>query len=386
MESIAEALYQKHYGESPAHLASAPGRIEFIGNHTDYNGGLVLGSAINRHILTAIGPRTDNQLSFHSDFSDSSPSVTLDQIVPFSGENAWANYPLGVLKVMIDAGMKTDHGFNVAVASNLPAGSGLSSSAALELSSGFAYSALYGFEVSRKEMALLGQRAENSFVGVPCGILDQAVSMFGEENALVLIDCIVNEFTPVAIPAGLHFWIFNPNIKHTLVDSLYAERHRECREALNVLQSILPGRNHLAEYLPSEIRDTESHFDPVVFKRALHITEDHSRVKQMLKAIENGDLKRMGALLSESHISSRDFFENSSPEQDTLVETLNGRGDVLGARLMGGGFGGAVLALTTHIFTQSAADSISTTFQGRFGSHSLSVFHVETGQGARLIK
>lgn len=229
------ALFKSAFSAVPEQLAFAPGRIEFIGNHTDYNGGLVMGAAVTEGITVGVSKRTDRKISLISDAA-AQVVTSLDEIKPLEGDASWTNYPMGVTKVLLDAGMQMDVGYNIAVTSTLPAGAGMSSSAAFELATAYALAALYGYETDKAGFARIGRKAENDFVGMPCGILDQGVSAFGVFNSLVSIDCATETFSTKEMPTGGHFWIFNSNKKHALVDSAYADRFKECHDALAIVQ------------------------------------------------------------------------------------------------------------------------------------------------------
>ncbi len=257
----------------------------------------------------------------------------------------------------------------------------MSSSAAFELASGYAFSALYRFPVERKAMARLGRKAENHFVGVPCGLLDQGVSAFGERDHLVFIDCREEKFSRYPLPAGVHFHVFNTGKKHALIDSLYATRHQECQQALAYLQQHYSGIACLCDVSSKQLQDSKEGMDPVLFRRARHVISENERVLQTIQALAKGDMEAVGRLLFASHASSRDLFENSCEELDCLVDALNGQAGVHGARLTGGGFGGAVMAVTDASFSGSAAESVIQCYTQAFG-HAPTLFHTQTGPGA----
>jgi len=378
--------FRQVFDRDPKVTAAASGRIEFIGNHTDYNGGEVLGAAIDKGIRIAVAPRADRRVRFHSSVGGNIIESSLDTLVPLKGTDAWINYPCGVLKVLLDLGMPAPHGFDCAVVSDLPAGAGLSSSAAFELSTATALCALYGFEMTMKERVLACQKAENTFVGVPCGMLDQAVSGFGRKDHLVHIDCARVEFKPVPMPGGLHFWIFNTNLKHSLIDSMYERRHGECRAALEQLRAAGVEAGHLASVPVEVLRAHEGALDAVNFQRARHVIEEHARVRACVELLGAGRLHEAGELLYASHWSSSKLFENSIPELDTLVEIAAAHPAIIGARLTGGGFGGAVMALTKGDFDSAAAKQVAAAYcERRPEAPKPTIFHVATGEGARLL-
>ena len=376
-------LFQKHFPRKPVHYAFAPGRIEFIGNHTDYNGGLVMGAAVTEGITVAVSLREDAMIRIVSDAGDL-VKIPLGNYSAVKGAASWTNYPIGVTKVMADLGMATPTGYNMAVTSTLPSGAGMSSSAAFELATAKALAALYGFETDTAGFARIGRKAENEFVGMPCGILDQGVSAFGKADHLVKIDCATETFMTEPMPRGAHFWIFNSNKKHALVDSAYADRFRECHDALKQLQADYPEVKTLSEIRKEQLAASKHNLDELIFLRASHIVGENARVREVEMALVNNDLKAVGACLNQSHESSRINFENSIEELDTLVELLKLQPSVYGARLTGGGFGGAVMALTDNNFGQAQADLIAATFEAKYGLEP-SIFHTRAGNGAKLL-
>ena len=348
------SVYQSH----PAVITRAPGRIEFIGNHTDYNGGLVAGAAIDRSILVAAGIRTDRILRFASEFSTGTASCELDAIRKIEGKGRWANYPLGVYTELAERGLRPDAGFNLAIMSDLPSGAGLSSSAALELSTALAIGTLYGMTLSRADLVQIGRSAENKFLGVPTGPLDQSVCAHGRENHLVFIDCRTLEADLVPVPPECRIRIFNTGTKHSLLDSLYSKRHSECTEALRLLREAHPELEYLTDAKESYLDELPGDAPPEVVKRARHVIRETERVRATREALYRGDIERTGKLMHESHESSRTLFENSCPELDTLSDLLNAHPRVHGARLSGGGFGGAAIALTSEAFGDDDATAI----------------------------
>jgi galactokinase len=374
------ARFLEKFGHPPAVIARAPGRVEFIGNHTDYNGGTVLGAAIDRGVWVALARRPDGPRSFFSDHSRE--VVTLPaggEPQKLAGTQSWINYPQGVLAALPAFGMRAPAGFDYAAVSDLPIGAGLSSSAAIELASGLAFLEATGQQPSREILVNIGKHAENNFVGVPCGILDQGVSGFGRKDRLVFIDCRGPRFATVPLPADAHFWIFNTHTKHALVDGLYAARHRECMEAAKAL-----GISLLAEISPSALAGAGDGLSAVALKRAKHVVEEIARVDATMRALQAGDLPGVGRLLTASHRSSQHLFENSTPELDFLVDALTGLPNVYGARLTGGGFGGAVMALTDASFGETQAASVVAAYEKKF-SHRPDVLHARTGNGAEVI-
>ncbi len=379
MKSRLIEKFRATFGRAPQWIARAPGRIEFIGNHTDYNGGTVLGAALDRSIWVALSLRDDGSRRFASDQRDDIITLPAARLEKQHGPASWVNYPLGVLAALPEFSLRAPMGFDYLAMSDLPVGAGLSSSAAIELASALAFLAATGQSPDRETLVKIGKHAENNFVGVPCGILDQGVSGFGRKNSLVFIDCRGPHFSTVPLPAGAHFWIFNTHTKHALVDGLYAARHRECMEAAKTL-----GVELLVDVTPAAVRAAEQALSPVAFRRARHIVEEIARVDAMVLALRAGDLGTVGKLLTASHRSSQTLFENSTPELDFLVTALTATPHVFGARLTGGGFGGAVMALTSEKFSEANARAISAAYEKEFSARP-DILHTQTGDGAELI-
>ena len=373
------AAFRARFGRPPTVIARAPGRLEFIGNHTDYNGGTVLGVAIDRSVWVAVAPRDDAQWRLGSETQ--ATLVTLpagNAPARQDGAGSWANYPLGVIAALPKFQLKAPGGFDFLAMSDLPSGAGLSSSAALELASALAFLELSGQQAPRETVVMLCKDAENQFVGVPCGVLDQGVSGFGKKHHLVFIDCRGPKFAPVPLPEVARFWVFNTHTKHALVDGLYAARHRECMTAAKLLGVAL-----LADATPASVAAARDQLPPVEFRRAKHVVDEIARVEATVLALRAGDLVAGGKLLTASHRSSQALFENSTPELDFLVDQLAVAPQVFGARLTGGGFGGAVMAVTSPEFSEAQAAAVAEAYAQRFGSRP-EVLRAQSDDGAAL--
>lgn len=360
-------LFSEGFGEKPTHWGEAPGRIEFIGNHVDYNGGQVLGAAVNLGIAVVVAPRTDGKLAFRSGAISGEVVIDAGQSVPLQGESSWVNYPLGVWRILQPRFSLPLHGWSILVESDLPRGSGLSSSAALELATASALLALYGLEVSPIELARIGRRAENEFVGVPCGILDQGVSALGREHSLVGIDCATETFFHVPLPQKSRFWVLQSGIHHNLAESYYSTRFAECREAAQRLQQKDPARSRLCQWRPGEWESLATEWPDNLRRRARHVISEHARVQEVIQALASNDLQKAGTALFDSHLSSQHDFENSIPELDFLVQQLRGVPGIFGARLTGGGFGGAVIAWGTDQVSEDSIQQVRKAFQQQYG-------------------
>lgn len=371
--------FRATFGRAPEFIARAPGRIEFIGNHTDYNGGTVLGAAIDRGVWVALARREDAQRNFASGQKEGVVCGLAGRPVRQTGEAVWANYPLGVIAALPEFGLTAPAGFDYLAMSDLPTGAGLSSSAAIELASALVFLAATHQTPTRETLVKIGRHAENHFVGVPCGILDQGVSGFGKKDHLVFIDCRGPRFETVPLPAGAHFWIFNTHTKHALVDGLYAARHRECMQAATAL-----GVGQLVEVTVEALQAAQGKLVPEIGRRAKHVVEEIARVGACVAELDEGNLSAVGQLLTQSHRSSQMLFENSTAELDFLVDRLAVAPRVYGARLTGGGFGGAVMALTSGEFSEADARRVAEAYAQKFGARP-DILHTQTGDGAGLL-
>ena len=373
-----QALFQEVYGAAPTVVTRAPGRIEFIGNHTDYNEGTVLGASIDRSVWVALRLVEQPTMTYYSDLSKSKVKVPLDKPDRQEGKNSWVNYPLGVWTSFASFNLRQPRGFEYLVFSDLPTGAGLSSSAAIELATALAFLEATRQKLDKHTLVKLCRHAENNFAGVPCGFLDQTVSGFGKDNHLVYIDCRGPTNKTVSLPEGVRFWIFNTHTKHALVDSFYSARHKECMDAAKNL-----GVKALADITSDQIHQLEKLEGPSRL-RAKHVVEEIDRVEKVLAALGGSDLKAVGEHLTASHRSSQTQFENSTPELDFLVDALIKMPHVYGARLTGGGFGGAVLAFVDTEFSHKEADEVSQSYEKKFGKK-VEVLHTKTGPGAHVV-
>lgn len=375
--------FEENYGAIPDVVTAAPGRVEIIGNHTDYNNGPVIGAAIDRNVFVALRRIEESVFRFSS---GDSPFVSIeDPSQKQNGENSWINYPLGVYNSLIRRGMKSSGGFELAVESDVPAGAGLSSSAALELAVSQALCCTYQLKLSREEMALASREAENEFVGMPCGILDQGVSAMGKSGCLVYIDCRDILFSTIPLGENYSIWIFNTHKKHSLVESLYSERHEQCSQAVDGFRKAGLDVDCLADVSLADFDRSKHHLEKTLSNRAEHIVFEIDRVDRVRSLLKDGKITEAGQLLFESHESSRDLFENSSVELDYLVGILKSLPDVIGARLTGGGFGGAVMALAGDAFSPRYAESVASAYRGKFGK-SPEVIQCRLSDGARIIE
>jgi|ETNmetMinimDraft_22_1059887.scaffolds.fasta_scaffold00102_6 galactokinase len=374
--------FEKNYGDGPSVVSAAPGRVEVIGNHTDYNEGPVIGAAIDRGV--SVGLKRTQESVFRFSSGTSPVVVVQDPTVRQKGPAAWTNYPLGVYNALIRRGLKPEGGFDFSVESDVPSGAGLSSSAALELATAVALNATYQMGLDNAELATASREAENDFVGMPCGILDQGVSACGKAGQLVHIDCRDVNFSNVPLGEEYSIWIFNTHKKHSLVESMYSQRHQECGDAVKQLRACGLEIDCLADVSIADFEAHRGRLDETIAKRAAHVVYEIDRVNRVKEALSSGDTASAGELLFESHASSRDLFENSVEELDYLVRILQSMPDVLGARLTGGGFGGAAMAIAGEAFSETYAESVASAYRGYFGQEP-DVIRCRIADGAHIV-
>ncbi len=340
----AAGLYKGHYGKDHTVAAYAPGRVEVLGNHTDYNEGYVLSAAINFGTFFLVSPREDATCRLVA--GDIMEEVTFDVSAPeASTESSWSNYVKGVLAGLAVHG-EIAHGFDALFLGNIPLGAGLSSSAALEITSGLALTKLYGIQLDKITLARIGQKAEHEYAGVKCGLLDQISSLFGKTDQLVMSDFRTLEVANV--PMGEHacFLMCNTHAKHALVDGEYNERREKCEAAAEYFKGVLDHPvTALRDVSWEEWEQQHSRMDPQTAKRAAHPIGENERVLRGRELLANHHLEDFGTLMFDSHESSRKYFENSCEELDTVVAAARDIPEALGARLSGGGFGGSAVVL-----------------------------------------
>jgi len=357
----------------PSVSAYAPGRVELLGNHTDYNQGVVLAAAIDRGLTVTGSSRADDVVLLRS---NGEFQIRLSELRPQT-EQRWANYPLGVVQQFIAAGHAIG-GFDAEISGNVPAGAGLSSSAALEVATAGFLMQLHGIRLDPLEVAKLCQRAENEFVGVKSGLLDQITSVFGRANHLVYLDCQSQEIQTIPFPAELALVIADTGVKHNLLQSQYNTRREECAAAAKAL-----GAQTLREITPQKLAAAQATLDPVLYRRAAHIVGENDRVWRAADALQAANAAALGELMNASHESSRTNFENSTPELDRMVAIAQSLPGVLGSRLTGGGFGGGTVSLVHAAQAQEIADALHARYAEQSGREP-TVFLCRIADGAAV--
>lgn len=326
-------------------IGSAPGRVNLIGEHTDYNDGFVFPMAIDFRINVAARRRQDQLVKIFSPDFQNTVEFSLSTPIEYDSVNKWSNYPRGVMAMLQKAGIQLS-GMELAVSGNVPQGAGLSSSAALEVATAVTLQKLLGFELVLPQLAKLCQKAENTFVGMNCGIMDQFISMMGQKDHALFLDCRSLEYQQVPLDLGdCRIVICHSGVKHSLVDSEYNKRRQECETGVTVLSRHFPAIKALRDVTIKQLNIYADELDPVVFKRCQHVITENDRVLQSMEALKKGDLAKFGLLMNQSHDSLRDDYEVSCGEIDLLVKLAREVPGVLGSRITGGGFGGCTVNL-----------------------------------------
>ena len=350
--------FRKQFGEAPRFISRGPGRVNLIGEHTDYNDGFVLPVALKRDVRIVLRPRSDRQVHVYSMEFGERGSFNLDAL-RFNPDRLWLNYIQGMAQSLEQEGIRLV-GIDAVVSGNVPRGSGLSSSAALEIASAHAFLIAAGQTgvLSGPRIAQLAQRAENHFVGVNCGIMDQFISQLGRANHALLIDCRSLEYQLVPMPEDAALVIGNTRASRSLASSAYNERRAECEQGVKLLQSALPDIRALRDVTSEQLETHRALLPRNVYQRCWHVVSENERVLQCVDAFARNDLDAVGRLMDASHASLRDDYRVSSAALDAMVEAMHSVEGCYGARLTGAGFGGCAVALVKPGREQAVADAI----------------------------
>jgi galactokinase len=343
LQQRTQDLFLTQFGYGPDLIAQAPGRVNLIGEHTDYNDGFVLPCAINYYTVVCAAARPDTLVRVvAADYGDAIDEFDVSDTLQADTEpgRGWVNYVRGMLQVAKMRGYPIE-GLDLVIAGDVPQGAGLSSSASLEMALAETFNQLFTWSASKSDLALLGQAAENNFVGCQCGIMDQYISAMGREQQALLIDCRSLEARAVELPPGTQIVIVNSNVRRGLVDSEYNSRRQQCEAAAKQL-----GVKALRDVSVEMLNRRMAELDPLVLRRARHVVTENDRVLQAEMAMNAANLPLMARLMAQSHVSMRDDFEITVPPIDTLVEMIKDElGEAGGVRMTGGGFGGCVVAV-----------------------------------------
>jgi galactokinase len=387
LSRTAASEFTARFGRPPRWVVAAPGRVNIIGEHTDYSGGLVLPMAIDRYTVLAAAPApagSGARLRLFSAAVDQSVDIPLTA-TPAPGEPGWANYARGVVAGFGARGMLTTApALDALVVSDVPLGGGLSSSAAFEVATATLLETALGKPLEPTEKARLCRQAEHDYARVPCGIMDQLISVLGDEAGALLIDCRSQQtrLVPFADPS-VSLLIANSNVRHSLGDGAYAARMSACVEAAHKL-----GVPELGQATVASVAAAEQTLGPLLHRRARHVVSENARTRAAAEALAGGDWRSAGALMYESHASLRDDYEVSAPELDTLVELaadIGVAGGVYGSRMTGGGFGGCTVTLAATDRVAAIGDRLAREYQGRHG-RALTWFVSRPARGAHLVE
>ena len=375
--------FEELYGATDgAGVYFAPGRVNMIGEHTDYNGGHVFPCALTIGTYAAVKKRADRKLRFYSMNFEKMGVVesSLDDLKP-SDAAGWTNYPKGVIWAFAERGMKMDCGLDIVLYGDIPGGSGLSSSASLEVLTGFYLRDLFGFDVTNVDLALIGQYSENNFNGMNCGIMDQFASAMGKKDNAIFLDTsdLSYQYAPLVLE-GAKINVTSSNVKHSLVSSGYNTRRKESEQALADLQKVIKIET-LGDLTEEEFEANKSAIaDAVCAKRAKHAVYENRRTIRAVEALKNNDLKAFGELMNASHVSLRDDYEVSCDEIDVLVEEAWKVDGVIGSRITGGGFGGCTVSIVKDEAVEAFKEKVGAAYMERVGKKA-DFYVVEIGDG-----
>jgi len=346
-----------------ATIYRAPGRVNLIGEHTDYNDGLVMPVALDLYTYVAVSPRPDRRLRVYSENLGEMCDLDLNLIRPGSSGH-WSDYVRGVAGVLESSGHRL-RGADLAITSEVPLGSGLSSSAALEVSTAWALLSSSQIGIDRTSVAQICQKAEHVYAETMCGIMDQFISCHGRAGHALMLDCRSLDFQLVPIPAQVRLMVCNTMVKHEHASGGYNTRRRECEEGFHGLAQVLPEIRALRDVTRDELEKHRHGLSPVIYKRVRHVVTENDRVKEAASALERGDMAKLGKLMADSHHSLRDDYEVSTPELDLMVELANGQEGVYGARMTGGGFGGCTINLVDAAHAEGVQQRLERNYEAK---------------------
>lgn len=382
-EKVVAEIFEEKYRSAPSIAVRAPGRINLIGEHTDYNDGFVLPAAIDKAIYFCLAKRTDNIVILNSVDLKDEYKFSLDEL--HKSDKDWANFLIGVIKEIKDTNPKLNTGFNLTFGGDVPLGAGLSSSAAIESGLAYALNELYELDFSRLELAKIAQKAEHNFAGVRCGIMDMYASLMGKEGKVIQLDCknLTHTYLPFEMD-DIAVVLFNTGVKHNLAESAYNERREQCEEGLSFFQKKYP---HIQSFRDLDFATLEKHksnLDAKVYDRCLYVLSEEDRMKKATLALTAGDLEAFGKLMYETHNGLKNDYEVSCTELDFLVDLTKGNPNVLGSRMMGGGFGGCTINIVKKEAVSELIETIKSAYLSEFDIN-LEYFQVKITDGCSVI-
>ena len=364
-----KTAFLQTFGQPADAIYFAPGRVNLIGEHTDYNGGFVFPCALSFGTYLLLAPNKDDVFRFRSLNVPERIDVPLHKLTDVLPNHCWANYPLGCIAQSVRRGWAPTTGYDLLFSGDVPQGAGLSSSAAIEVVTAFAFSELSHTNLSSTEIALIGQASEHEFAGVNCGIMDQFASAHGKKDHAIFLNCDTMEFqlVPIAL-RGIKIVIANTHSPHKLDSGAYNARVSECQTALSQLRKVRPDLKNLAELTPSDFEACSVAItDAVAFRRARHVVGEVDRTRRAVEALQAGDITLFGKLMNQSHVSLRDDYEVTGPELDAMAEAAWQVNGVIGSRMTGGGFGGCTVSLVQEEAIPAFIDSVGKTYTARTG-------------------
>ena len=376
------ALFAQQFNEAPSFVIASPGRINLIGEHVDYNSGFVLPAAIDKYMYVAVSYRNDSQILLHATDLNQNFQTNLDAALQPSS-SGWPNYVLGVIDELRKDGQVVS-GFNMLITGNIPVGAGVSSSAALECATVFACKHLFDLDISKQSMVKTAQRAENNFVGVNCGVMDQFASMFGKADHVIKLDCADLSYTyfPFKLE-GISIVLFDTFVKHSLASSEYNTRRQECETGLAVLRQ----QFSITSFREATLAMLDTVADSItakVYNRCKYVIEEIARMEAACDHLLAGEIDAFGTRMYETHMGLSELYEVSCAELDCIVENCKKENDIVGARMMGGGFGGCVIALVQTAKVEAVYSRINTAYQNKFGRN-MGKYLMQIGDGTRLL-
>jgi galactokinase len=381
LKSAYEAAYQKPATD----IFFSPGRVNLIGEHTDYNGGFVFPCALSFGTYLLLATNTEKKINFRSLNVEAVYSLELTQLTSPLPNKAWANYPLGVLAQFIKRGVAIEQGYDILFWGNVPAGAGLSSSAAMEVVTAFAFNELLGTSYDRTELAKIGQKAEHEFAGVMCGIMDQFASAQGRQDHAIYLNCdtLAFDLVPVKLE-GIKVVVSNTHSPHHLDSGAYNDRVRQCQLAVQQISAVRPIKN-LAELTQADFEQVEHAItDEVAHRRARHVVGEVQRTKDAVEALQQGNIALFGKLMTQSHISLRDDYEVTGLQLDSLAEAAWKVEGVLGSRMTGGGFGGCTVSLVRDEAIPTFIEQVGAEYTEKTGLKA-DFYIAEIGDGAHRV-
>lgn len=356
--------FVKQFAVEPKVSVKSPGRINIIGEHTDYNDGFVLPTAIDKAVYVAVSDRDDDLIKLYAEDFQTLFESSLDSLAPTT--EGWPNYILGVVNQLREQKLPI-RGFNLYIDGDVPLGAGLSSSAAVECATGFALNVLFDLNLDRVALAKIGQQAEHTYAGVKCGIMDQFASILSKANHVVRLDCRDLSYTYEPLDLGKYtILLFNSNVKHALASTEYNDRREACEQGVAWIQEKYPQVSSLRDATTSMLNEMVLPKDETVFRKCQYVIKENLRVQAACVALHDGDLKELGRLMYQTHAGLRDDYQVSCPEIDFLVEYVSHFPEVLGARMMGGGFGGCTINIVHQSFVDLLIERIAPAYQAKF--------------------